>query len=134
MQATRTASAHAPKDWRLPLWCGVVFPAIGLLAIPFPQLLGNGKGLAQTGFDSELGLPLAAALLLLRLVVTLGALRAGAKGGLLTRRLAPCSESFSAAYGIMRGRVWPSELRNYRWCSIFGVIHEDAAHGDRSHF
>ena len=112
MQATRTASAHAPKDWRLPLWCGVVFPAIGLLAIPFPQLLGNGKGLAQTGFDSELGLPLAAALLLLRLVVTLGALRAGAKGGLLTPGL-----TIGALLGIVLGSLW-----NHAWPGVaFGA-------------
>jgi H+/Cl- antiporter ClcA len=112
VQATRTASAHAPKDWRLPLWCGVVFPAIGLLAIPFPQLLGNGKGLAQTGFDSELGLPLAAALLLLRLVVTLGALRAGAKGGLLTPGL-----TIGALLGIVLGSLW-----NHAWPGVaFGA-------------
>jgi len=101
VHATKTARTHAPKDWRLPLWCGVVFPAIGLLAIRFPQLLGNGKGLAQTGFDSELGLGLAATLLLLRLLVTLGALRAGAAGGLLTPGL-----TIGALLGIILGSMW----------------------------
>jgi H+/Cl- antiporter ClcA len=48
VHSARAARAHAPKDWRLPLWCGVVFPAIGVLAIPFPQLLGNG---IRTGSD-----------------------------------------------------------------------------------
>jgi H+/Cl- antiporter ClcA len=47
VQATKTARANAPKDWRLLAWCAVVFPMIGLLPFRFPQLLGNGKGLAQ---------------------------------------------------------------------------------------
>ncbi|MGA8619204.1 MAG: chloride channel protein [Candidatus Sulfotelmatobacter sp.] len=104
VRSVRGARAHAPKDWRLPSWCGVVFCAIGLLAIPFPQLLGYGKGLAQTGFDSELGLPLAATLLL-RPVVTLGALRAGATGGLLTPGL-----TIGALLGIVLGSLW-----NHAW-------------------
>ncbi len=50
VKATEAARARAPRDWRLAVWCVLVFPIIGLLAIPFPQLLGNGKGLAQAGF------------------------------------------------------------------------------------
>ena len=108
VRAATVASAHAPKDWRLPLWCAVVFPAIGLLAIPYPQLLGNGKGLTQTGFDSGLGLALAATLLLLRLLVTLGALRAGAMGGLLTPGL-----TIGALLGITLGSLW-----NHAWPGV----------------
>jgi H+/Cl- antiporter ClcA len=66
-KATEAGRARAPKDWRLAVWCVLVFPLIGLLANPFPQLLGNGKGLAQAGFDNEVGLALAATLLLFRL-------------------------------------------------------------------
>ena len=108
VRAARAARVHAPKDWRLPLWCAVVFPAIGLLAIPFPQLLGNGKGLAQTGFDSGLGLALTVTLLLLRLLVTLGALRAGAAGGLLTPGL-----TIGALLGIILGSLW-----NHVWPGV----------------
>src|SRR4029077_15571286 len=74
---------------------------IGLLAIPFPQLLGNGKGLAQAGFDSEVGLALAATLLLFRVVVLVASLRAGAVGGLLTPSL-----SIGALLGIILGSFW----------------------------
>ena len=88
VRAAGALRARAPRDWRLLVWCAVVFPAIGALAIPFPQLLGNGKSLAQAGFDSDLGIALAAALLLLKVAVVLGALRAGAAGGLLTPSLA----------------------------------------------
>src|ERR1700751_4883574 len=81
VRLTEAARARAPRDWRLAVWCSLVFPIIGLLAIPFPQLLGNGKSLAQTGFDNEIGLTLAATLLILRIVVLVASLRAGADGG-----------------------------------------------------
>lgn len=106
--AVRGVRLRAPKDWRLPLWCAVVFPAIGLLAIPFPQLLGNGKGLTQMGFGSELGLALAATLLLLRVLVTLGALRAGATGGLLTPGL-----TIGGLLGVILGSLW-----NHAWPGV----------------
>jgi H+/Cl- antiporter ClcA len=86
----------------------VVFPVIGLLSIPFPQLLGNGKGVAQEVFDSNIGLTLAVVLLLLRVLVTLGALRAGAEGGLLTPGL-----SIGALLGIILGGFW-----NYAWPGV----------------
>jgi H+/Cl- antiporter ClcA len=101
VKATEAGRARAPKDWRLAIWCFLVFPLIGLLAIPFPQLLGNGKGLAQAGFDNEVGLTLAATLLLLRVVVLVASLSAGAEGGLLTPGL-----SIGALIGIILGGFW----------------------------
>jgi H+/Cl- antiporter ClcA len=101
VKVTDAARASAPRDWRLAVSCALVFPIIGLLAIPFPQLLGNGKGLAQAGFDNEVGLTFAAALLLLRVVVLLASLRAGAEGGLLTPGL-----SIGALLGIILGSFW----------------------------
>jgi H+/Cl- antiporter ClcA len=101
VRATEASRARAPKDWRLPVWCALVFPIIGLLAIPFPQLLGNGKGLAQAGFDNEVGLTLAVTLLLLRVIVLVASLRAGAEGGLLTPSL-----SIGALLGIIAGSFW----------------------------
>ena len=59
-----------------------VFPAIGLLAVLFSSNLGNGRSLTQILFDSELGITLAVTLVVSRLLVTLGALYAGAEGGL----------------------------------------------------
>jgi H+/Cl- antiporter ClcA len=108
VRATEAARARAPRDWRLVVWCFLVFPLIGLLAIPFPHLLGNGKGLAQAGFDNEVGLTLAATLLLLRVIVLVASLRAGAEGGLLTPGL-----SIGALLGIILGsfwnHVWPTQ-------------------------
>ena len=81
--AVHRARTHAPRDWRLPVWCAVVFPLIGLMAISFPQILGNGKGLALLGFDGGMTMGLAATLLLLKVTATIGCLRAGAEGGLM---------------------------------------------------
>lgn len=109
VRVTDAARARAPKDWRLAVWCSLIFPIIGILAIPFPQLLGNGKGLAQAGFDNEVGLALASALLLLRVVVLVASLRAGAEGGLLTPGL-----SIGALIGIVLGSFW-----NHIWPTVF---------------
>src|SRR6202046_20775 len=101
VRVTEAARARAPRDWHLAVWCALIFPILGLLAIPFPQLLGNGKGLAQAGFDSEVGLSLAATLLLFRVVVLVASLRAGAEGGLLSPGL-----SIGALLGIVLGSFW----------------------------
>jgi len=103
VRVTEAAHACTPKGWHQLAWCAAVFPAIGLLAIAFPQLLGNGKSLARAGFDSEIGVVLAATLLLLRLLGIVGALRAGAAGGLLTPGL-----SIGALLGIILGASWNS--------------------------
>lgn len=113
VQATERARIHAPKDWRLLPWCAVVFPVVGLVAIPLPEVLGNGKGLAQAGFDSNLAPALAATLVLLRVIVIIAALRAGASGGLLTPGL-----SIGGLLGVVVGALW-----NHVWpAGPFGVF------------
>ncbi|MGD0646893.1 MAG: chloride channel protein [Acidobacteriaceae bacterium] len=107
VRAAGAVRARAPRDWRVLPWCAVVFPAIGLLAIQYPQLLGNGKGLAQAGFDGDLGLTRAATLFVLKLLVTLGALRAGAAAGMLTPGLA-LGGLFGCALGALWNHAWPS--------------------------
>lgn len=105
VRTTEVARARAPKNWNLVPWCAAVFPVIGLLAFAFPQLLGNGKGLEEVVLNSQIGLVLASVLLLLRLAVILGALRAGAAGGLLTPGL-----SIGGLLGIVLGTFW-----NHAW-------------------
>ncbi|CAB3773151.1 chloride channel protein [Paraburkholderia humisilvae] len=104
---TKKASAAAPRGgWQLPVFSMLNFTLIGLLAIGFPQLLGNGKSAAQLGFDSHLTIGLAAALLVLKVVITTSSLRVGAYGGVLTPSLA-----IGALAGIVLGGL----------CSLFGV-------------
>jgi len=101
MRMAATISAMAPQNWRLLPACLLAFTFIGLLATGFPQLLGNGKGPIQLGFANDLPIGLAATLLLLRLAVTMGALRAGAHGGLLTP-----SMTIGALLATVIGGLW----------------------------
>ena len=105
-QLTTAARTHTPRGWRLPLATTVLFAAVGALAIPFPQLLGNGKGPAQLAFNGALDLPLSAALVLLKPLATALCLRSGATGGLLTPALAT-GALFGAATGGLWSSLWP---------------------------
>ncbi len=99
------AQAHPPQGWRLPVITTSVFAAVGVLAIAFPQLLGNGKGPAQLSFDGALTLPMFAALVLLKPVVTAACLASGATGGTLTPSLAT-----GAMLGALTGGIWSTFL------------------------
>jgi H+/Cl- antiporter ClcA len=101
VRLTDIARTHSPKNWRLLPWCLVVLPGIGLLAIYFPQLLGNGRGLTQLSFDPGLTIRMSIAMLMLRLLVTTAAIRAGAVGGLLTPGL-----TIGALLGTIGGSLW----------------------------
>jgi len=92
----------APRaGWRIIALNVLNFSAIGLLAVHFPQLLGNGKGPASLGFDGTLTIGLAAVLLVLKVLIEAGSLRAGAEGGLLTPGLAN-----GALLGVVLGGPW----------------------------
>jgi H+/Cl- antiporter ClcA len=101
VRLTRWAGQHRPTGWRLLLSTFVVFTAIGLLAIPYPQLLGNGKGPAQVAFDGTLPWSTLVALLLLKPLATTACLRSGATGGRLTPAVAT-----GALFGALTGKAW----------------------------
>jgi CIC family chloride channel protein len=97
------ARAHAlrPRRWGRVAAPIVVFSALGALAIPYPQLLGNGKNVVQLAFVGGLGVALLAALLALKPIVTAACLGSGAPGGLFTPTLA-----FGVLFGGLLGRGW----------------------------
>ncbi|OXI29944.1 chloride channel protein [Burkholderia sp. AU16741] len=101
VRLTSRARANAPKDWRLPVFALLNFAVIGVLAMGFPQLLGNGKGPASLGFDGTLTIGFAATLLVLKVLIEAGSLRVGAEGGLLTPGLAN-----GALLGVVLGGLW----------------------------
>ena len=101
VQLTSRARAAAPKGWTLPRLSIANFLVIGLLAVSFPQILGNGKTPAQLGFSNELTIGLAATLLLIKVAITVSSLRAGAQGGLLTPGM-----SNGALLAIVLGGAW----------------------------
>ena len=87
-------------------WCLGVFLAIGIGAIWYPHLLGNGKGPMQLGLDSGIGLHLALALLVLKLAATTACLRSGAEGGMLTPGMA-IGALLATVIGIAWNALWP---------------------------
>ncbi len=101
------ARAAAPRGARIIPCCLAVFAGIGVLAMTFPALPGNGKGPIQLGLEGDLGLRLAATLLVLKVLATLACLRGGAEGGLLTPGM-----SIGALAGVLLGvgwsEFWPS--------------------------
>ena len=95
------ARSHAPRDWRLLPSCLLAFLIIGMAAIFYPELLGNGKGPIQLGFNDDVSIQLAAILLVLKLLALMLSLRAGAQGGLLTPGM-----SIGAMLAIVAGGWW----------------------------
>lgn len=118
VRLTTRARAEAPKGCPLPVLALVNFAIIGVLAMWFPQLLGNGKGPASLGFDGALTIGLAATLLVLKVLVEAGSLRAGAEGGLLTPGLAN-GALLGVVLGGLWGLVWPGA--SIGGCALVGA-------------
>jgi H+/Cl- antiporter ClcA len=95
------ADKNKPRGlWRLfvPL---LALGAFGIISIPFPQLLGNGKEVAQLAFLGGLGPWLLLALVFLKPLSTALCLGSGAPGGLFTPSLA-----LGALLGALLGWGW----------------------------
>jgi H+/Cl- antiporter ClcA len=106
-EITNRAQNTAPRNWRVIVFCLFNFFIMGLLSIYFPEILGNGKSAAQLGFDgSVLGLGMAVALLLLRVLIVCTSIQVGAWGGLLTPSLAN-GALMAVVMGILWSNVWP---------------------------
>jgi H+/Cl- antiporter ClcA len=95
------ASDHRPKGRLLLLQPLLVFTALGLVALRYPLLLGNGVDLAQFAFTGSAGLLTLLALTALKPIATASCLRSGASGGLFTPTL-----SFGAVFGALAGQLW----------------------------
>jgi CIC family chloride channel protein len=95
------ADSHRPKGWSRVVAPVVVLGALGAASIPFPQLLGNGRDVAELAFTGQLGALLLAVLLLLRPAATVLCLGSGAPGGLFTPSL-----TFGAMLGGVLGLPW----------------------------
>ena len=103
------ARHNMQRNWQLPVLCLLNFVMIGLLAIYFPSLLGNGKSPAQLEFHDAASIGLTAILLILRTLITWSSLRAGAQGGLLTPSLAN-GALLAVVLGGLWNLIWPGSL------------------------
>ena len=112
------AKDHKPHGWTVAGLPILVFVALGLAAIPFPHLLGNGKNVVQLAFESRLSLGLLLWLVFLRPLATIAVLRAGAPGGLFTPTM-----TFGALLGLLFGQGWSyiSSGADKRSCAMLGA-------------
>lgn len=95
------ADRNRPTGWQRLIAPAAVFGLLGLLSIPFPQLLGNGKDVSQLTFNGEVAPILLITLLLLKPIATGFCLGSGAPGGLFTPSL-----TFGALLGALLGHAW----------------------------
>jgi CIC family chloride channel protein len=106
VRAVAWADARKPAGSRR-IWVPVVVLALlGAASVPFPQLLGNGRDLAELAFNGQLSPLLLAALLLLRPLATVACLGSGAPGGLFTPSLA-IGATLGGLLGVVWSWLWP---------------------------
>lgn len=101
VRLVRRADQHKPHNWRRLLAPVVVLAALGVVAVWFPQILGNGKDVSQQAFAGQVAPPLLLTLLILRPIATVLCLRSGAPGGLFTPTL-----TVGAMLGGVLGYAW----------------------------
>ncbi|MGH8275383.1 MAG: chloride channel protein [Steroidobacteraceae bacterium] len=95
------ANRNKPTGWRRPLAPALALGLLGLVSIWFPQLLGNGKDIAELVFTDQFPFALLLALLVLKPAATVLCLGSGAPGGLFTPSLA-----MGALLGGVLGHAW----------------------------
>jgi chloride channel protein, CIC family len=112
------AKDHRPKGWGVVAVPMVVFLALGLAAVRFPQLLGNGKNVVQLALDARFSVGLLLWLLFLRPLATIAVLRAGVPGGLFTPTM-----TFGALLGATFGEAWSHIFAgaDKRSCALLGT-------------
>lgn len=85
---SKARPAHAVTSWTVIPAVAAAGLAVGICSVWWPELPGNGKSILSVSLDSGMTLGAAAAILLLKPLLTAGFLRAGAVGGMLTPALA----------------------------------------------
>jgi H+/Cl- antiporter ClcA len=100
------ADRHKPKGWKRFIVPIIALGVLGLASIAFPQLLGNGKDIAQLAFSNQVAPTLLLYLLVLRPLSTVLCLGSGVPGGLFTPSLA-LGALLGGALGVAWNAVWP---------------------------
>lgn len=101
VRLVRLMEAIRPRSWWIILVMPLAFTGVGLIAIPFPEVLGNGRALGQTAFSGLVVVGVLALLAVLKVVTTTITIGSGAAGGTLTPALA-----IGACLGAALGGVW----------------------------
>lgn len=122
-QGVKVASAHRAKDhrvlWQLPLGSALT----GCVAIVLPQVMGNGRGVAQLAMNTKQVSQSAVLVLLFAMaakaVVTLLTIRTGAYGGILTPSIA-IGSCFGALVGMLYAQLVPG--LSLAQCAVIGAV------------
>ena len=95
------AERNRPEGWKRLVAPVLAMTLIGIVSVRIPQILGNGKDVAQLAFDGSIAPALLFVLVFLKPAATLLSLGSGAPGGLFTPSL-----SFGAVLGGALGWLW----------------------------
>lgn len=106
VRAVAWADRHRPQGGRRLAAPVLALTVLGIASTAFPQLLGNGRDVAQQAFTGQLAPFLLLALLLLKPAATLLCLGSGAPGGLFTPSLA-LGALLGGALGYPWSYLWP---------------------------
>jgi hypothetical protein len=129
-------SHHRVKGWPILVVMPTAFALLGLTGLAYPQLFGNGKGVAHEAFLGNGRLTLFMALFALKPIVTALCLGAGASGGLLT----PVMSTAAVLGGFFGLAFYPPVARNpgrqlcaRRRCGDDRCSDASSANGRRAH-
>ena len=100
------ADRHKPKGGRRLIAPVAALGLLGIVSIAFPQILGNGKDIAQLAFTGQVAPLLLLCLLLLKPAATAMCLGSGVPGGLFTPTLA-LGALLGGVLGYAWGWLWP---------------------------
>ncbi|QNE45634.1 chloride channel protein [Glaciihabitans sp. INWT7] len=106
VRLVRVAERLRPRSWGILLVMPAVFTIVGVIALWFPEVLGNGRALGQTAFSGLAPFGILGVLALVKLVTTTATIGSGAAGGTLTPSLA-IGASLGAALGGLWELAWP---------------------------
>jgi len=106
VRLVRLMEAIRPRSWWILVVMPVVFTMVGLVAIPFPEVLGNGRALGQTAFSGLVPVAVLALLAVVKVATTSATIGSGAAGGTLTPSLA-IGACLGAALGGLWELAWP---------------------------
>jgi H+/Cl- antiporter ClcA len=101
VRMVRRADQRKPHNWGRLMAPVVVLTALGVVAVWFPQILGNGRDVSQLAFAGQVAPALLLILFVLRPVATVLCVRSGAPGGLFTATL-----TVGAMLGGVLGHAW----------------------------
>lgn len=106
VRAAAWADRNRPKGWKRLFAPTLALGTIGAVSIHFPQILGNGKDIAQLAFTGDVAPMLLVALVFVRPAATLLCIASGVPGGLFTPTLA-AGALLGGALGCGCSWLWP---------------------------